>query len=84
MGLSLTRVVSAPRRGQEGAVLPNVQSAEEWLAEVDRIVRSYRTLTALQPMTAYRQAAKDELCELGLTEADAIRYLDGPVGRARA
>lgn len=65
-------------------MLPKVQSAEEWVAEVDRIVQSYRTQTALQPMAEYRQVAKDELRELGLTEADAIRYLDGPEGRVRA
>jgi hypothetical protein len=65
-------------------LLPKVQSAEEWLAEVDRIVRSYRTQMAVQPVAEYRQVAKDELRELGLTEADAIRYLDGPESRVRA
>jgi hypothetical protein len=47
-------------------------SAEEWLAELESIIRCYREWDAL-PLT--RKQAFDRIIELGLSEGDAIRYL---------
>ena len=58
-------------------MLANVRSAEQWLAEVDRIIRAYRTPERREPQPLTRQRAVKRLLELGLTEADARRYLDG-------
>jgi hypothetical protein len=52
-------------------------SAEEWMAEVDGIVHQYRGESGrrgVPPIT--RQQAIERLVELGLSEGDAIRYLD--------
>ncbi len=51
-------------------------SAEEWMAEVDRIIHEYRGETGrrLPPLT--RKQAIERLVELGFSEGDAIRYLD--------
>ncbi len=58
-------------------MIPNVRSAEQWLAEVDRVIRAYRVPERREPVSMSRQAAVKRLIELGLTEGDARRYLDG-------
>jgi hypothetical protein len=49
------------------------QTAEEWLAELESIIRCYREWGAL-PLT--RKQALDRIIELGLSEGDAISLLD--------
>ena len=52
-------------------------SAEEWMAEVDRIIHGYRgeaDRRGAPPMT--RKQAIERLVELGFSEGDAFRYLD--------
>jgi hypothetical protein len=52
-------------------------SAEEWLAEVDSIINQYHEGTAHRSRTPLtRKQAIDRLVELGLSEGDAVRYLD--------
>lgn len=58
-------------------MISNVRSAEEWLAEVDRIIHAYRTSERKGPPSVTRQGAVKQLMELGLTVGDAWRYLDG-------
>jgi hypothetical protein len=52
-------------------------SAEEWMAEVDRIIHEYCEETgrrSVPPLT--RKQAIGRLVELGFSEGDAVRYLD--------
>jgi hypothetical protein len=51
------------------------RSAEEWVAELDSIVGQYRNgEPGSAPLT--RRKAIDRLAELGVSEGDAVRYLD--------
>ena len=51
------------------------RSAEEWVAELDGIVNQYRNGEPRSaPLT--RRKAIDRLVELGVSEGDAVRYLD--------
>jgi hypothetical protein len=51
------------------------RSAEEWVAELDSIVNQYRNGEPRSaPLT--RRKAIDRLVELGVSEGDAVRYLD--------
>ena len=54
-------------------MVPTRRSAEQWLAEVNEIVRTYRTADPRFPSA--RQIAMKQLRDLGLTEGDAVRYL---------
>jgi hypothetical protein len=51
-------------------------SAEEWIAEIDRIIQQYRGETGrrLPPLT--RKQAIERMIELGFSQGDAVRYLD--------
>jgi hypothetical protein len=57
-------------------MITRARSAEQWLFEVDQIVRSYRTADSRG--WAARQEAIKQLKDLGLTEGDAARYLGKP------
>jgi hypothetical protein len=67
-------------------VIASVRSAEQWLAELDRVIRIYRNVNAKESTQPVRQAAIKRLRDLGLTEGDALRYLKGkaevPVDKA--
>jgi hypothetical protein len=52
-------------------------SAEEWMAEVDRIVHEYREETGRRGLPQLtRKQAIERLVELGFSEGHAVRYLD--------
>jgi uncharacterized protein YjiS (DUF1127 family) len=51
------------------------RSAEEWIAEVNSIVDHYRNSPRGAPQLTRKQAI-DRLVDLGLSEGDAVRYLD--------
>lgn len=53
----------------------SARSAEQWLAEVDHIIRNYRSADPKASPHAARQLAIKQLRDLGLTEGDALRYL---------
>ena len=56
------------------------RSAEEWVAELDSIINQYRNGEPRSaPLT--RRKAIERLVELGLTEGDAVRYLDQKANR---
>jgi hypothetical protein len=56
------------------------RSAEEWVAELDSIINQYRNgEPRSSPLT--RRKAIERLVELGLTEGDAVRYLDQKANR---
>jgi hypothetical protein len=57
-------------------MISSARSAEQWLSEVDQIVRNYRTADSRFPSA--RQVAIKKLRDLGLTEGDAVRYLGKP------
>ena len=57
-------------------MIGSARSAEQWLTEVNQIVRNYRTAD-LGEQSA-RQIAIKKLKDLGLTEGDALRYLGKP------
>jgi hypothetical protein len=51
------------------------RSAEEWVAELDSIINQYRNGEPKgAPMTRGKAIAR--LVELGVSEGDAVRYLD--------
>jgi hypothetical protein len=51
------------------------RSAEEWVAELDSIINQYRNgEPRAAPLT--RRKAIERLMELGVSEGDAVRYLD--------
>jgi hypothetical protein len=51
------------------------RTAEEWVAELDSIIHQYRDgEPRAAPMT--RRKAIARLVELGVSEGDAVRYLD--------
>jgi hypothetical protein len=52
------------------------RSAEEWLAQVDEVIRAYRAADPRQLQLGPRQEAIDRLRMLGLSEGEAIRYLN--------
>ena len=60
-------------------MISNVRSAEQWLAEVDRVLRIYRNADPKASIQSVRQAAIKRLKDLGLMEGDALRYLKGKV-----
>jgi hypothetical protein len=62
-------------------MISKVRSAEQWLAEVDRVVRNYRNADRKETIHPGRQAAIKRLKGLGLTEGDALRYLNGKADR---
>jgi hypothetical protein len=74
------------RMGEE-AMASSVRSAEQWLMEVDRVIRIFRAADLKESVQSVRQAAIKRLKDLGLTEGDALRYLkskpDTPAGRVR-
>jgi hypothetical protein len=52
-------------------------SAEEWQAEVSRIIAHYREVSGYESLTYHpREDAKAALKRLGVSEATAIRWLD--------
>jgi hypothetical protein len=51
-------------------------SAEEWMAAVDGIVHQYRGESGRRGPPLTRKQAIELMVELGLSEGDAIRYLD--------
>jgi hypothetical protein len=52
-------------------------SAEEWVAEVDRIINQYHEGSGHRAgIPMMRKQAIDRLVQLGLSEGDAARYLD--------
>ena len=57
-------------------MIASARSAEQWLTEVNQIVRSYRTADPREQSS--RQIAIKKLKDLGLTEGDALRYLGKP------
>ena len=63
------------RRDREDTMISNTRSAEQWLEEVNQIVRSYRSADPKGSPHAAREAAIKQLRDLGLTEGDALRYL---------
>ena len=58
-------------------MISNARSAEEWLTEVDQIIRTYQTAHPRSSIYSARQVAIKRLKDLGLTEGDALRYLHG-------
>ena len=51
------------------------RSAEEWVAELDSIINQYRNGEPRRaPLT--RGQAIERLGEMGVSEGDAVRYLD--------
>jgi hypothetical protein len=52
-------------------------SAEEWMAEVDRIIHEYRDETGRRGLPSLaRKQAIERMVELGFSEGDAVRYLE--------
>jgi hypothetical protein len=56
-------------------MISSARSAEQWLAEVNQTIRTYRATDPRASIQAARQAAIKRLRDLGLTEGDALRYL---------
>jgi hypothetical protein len=55
-------------------MISRARSAEQWVAEVDQIIRTYRSADG----GSARHLAIKQLRDLGLTEGDASRYLGKP------
>lgn len=53
------------------------RSAEEWLAELNRIINAYRTADGRALPIRSRDQVVRSLMELGLTEGEALRYMGG-------
>jgi len=53
------------------------KGAEAWLAEVDAIIRRYRLAAAQDgiDLTDLLAKAIRDLCDLGLTQGEAVKYL---------
>ena len=52
-------------------------SAEAWLTEVEQIIRKYRLAAAQDgiDLTDLLAKAIRDLCDLGLTQGEAVKYL---------
>ena len=60
---------------EDNITVARQRSAEEWVAELDSIINQYRNgAPRSAPLT--RQKAIAHLVELGVSEGDAVRYLD--------
>ena len=63
--------------GEDNAMVARRLSAEQWIAEIGSIINQYHEGSGHRagiPMT--RKQAIDRLVQLGLSEGDAVRYLD--------
>ena len=58
-------------------MISTARSAEQWFAEVNQIIRTYRAADPKVSTQSARQTAIKQLRDLGLTEGDALRYLKG-------
>jgi hypothetical protein len=58
-------------------MLAQHRTAEEWTAELDSIIDDYRNAAPKGAPRLSRQQAIERLVELGLSEGEAIYYLDG-------
>ena len=70
----------SPAKREEKSMLAKYRTAEEWLAEHDRIIREYRS-SEPKVAPARRQRAIRRFADLGLSPGEAVHYLDRHIAK---
>jgi hypothetical protein len=64
-----------PAKAREDIMLARHRTAEEWLAEVNRVMRDYRSAD-LRGAAGSRKRAIERLIDLGFSAGEAVHELD--------